>query len=541
MGGKEDSVFNIIDRANNMLKTTPSAYSEILYEFTAQYKIGKTDIPNVEALLAFTGNVPETDDVSVVLSDGTTSVAVNAAAWTEAFEEFVSNLYESDEITISIRIEKNVHNGVLNVYNLNSFSGFLKGRSYTQLFDIFTQLFKSCGNRIVFHLLDTNGSLRTRNIAFSDNDVEWKVTIPRHEQLKNCEDASVFLDRTKYPLLPQDFAVVGPVEGSGFADISELFENLRCIWSYLYLANSAYIANEKAILQFDPAGAAEEYEFEDLDNNEFVPQIYDWIFKDDGCVDKASIARKIINVYCRSKAAILAIDEKLFNSIRSDYVIYQKNHADQYIDMKNKISECIVDSAKQMQELSHDVVEAFRNNFVAVIVFLMTVLLTDSIDFSQFLGKTVSSNVAAVCGIFTFGSVLYLIATIAMGNQKWKWLEQSYGDLKANYKGTLDEQDIEEAFNHDQPIKTAEGQFKKLRSRMIGLWVAMIIGLGLFTGILYMNRNLPKESDAVNSNIETEMAAVLPSEGAFETENPYDDSTDEKNGDEQMHAEQNGK
>lgn len=127
-----------------------------------------------------------------------------------------------------------------------------------------------------------------------------------------------------------------------------------------------------------------------------------------------------------------------------------------------------------------------------------------------------------------------------MGNQKWKWLEQSYGDLKANYKGTLDEQDIEEAFNHDQPIKTAEGQFKKLRSRMIGLWVAMIIGLGLFTGILYMNRNLPKESDAVNRNIETEMTMVLPSEGAFETENPDDDSTDEKNGEEQMHTEQNG-
>ncbi len=480
-------MFNIIDRANNMLKTTPSVYREILYEFIAEYKIGKKDIPNIEELLAFTGDVPEVDVASVTLSDGTTSVPVNAAAWTEALEGFVNNLYESDEISVSIRIDKRVHDGVLDVYNLSSFSGFLKGRSYTQLFDIFTQLFKSCGNRIVFHLLDTNGSLRTGNIAFSDNNVEWQVTIPRHEQLKNCEDASVFLDRAKYPLLPQDFAVIGPIEGSGFGDISELFEKLRCIWSYLYLANSAYIANEKAILQFDPAGVAEEYEFGDLDNNAFVPQIYDWIFKDGGCIDKASIARKIINVYCRRKIAILTIDEKIFNSIKSDYVIYQKNHAEQYIDMKNKISECIVDSAKQMQELSHDVAEAFRNNFVAVIVFLMTVLLTDSIDFSQFLGKTVSSNVTAVCFIFTLCSILYLVTTIIMGNQKWKWLEQSYEDLKANYKRTLDDQDIEEAFSHDQLIKTAKDQFNKLRCQMIGVWVTMIVGLCVFTGILYVN------------------------------------------------------
>ena len=505
-------MFNIIDRANNMLKTVPSAHSEILYEFKTDYKIGKHNIPDIEELLAFTGDVPETDVISVSFSDGTTSVTVNANGWTEAYKGFVDNLYDSDEVTASIKIEKKIHNGVLNVYNLGSFSEFLSGRSYTQLFDNFVQLFKECGNRIVFHLLDTNGSLRTRTIAFSDNDVEWKVDIPRHEQLKRCDDASVFLDRAKYPLLPQDFAVTGPVEGSGFGDIKELFERLRHIWSFLYLANSAYIANEKAILQFDPAGAAEEYEFEELVKSSVASRIYDWIYKDDGCVDKASIARKIINVYCRSKESILALDEKVFNSIKSDYVIYQKNHADQYIDMKNKISECIIDSAKQMQELSHDVAEAFRNNFVAVIVFLMTVLLTDSIDFSQFLRKDVSSNVTAVCGIFTVGSILYLIATVIMANQKWIWLEQAYDDLKANYQDTLDKQDIEEAFNHNQPLKNARKQFEKLRCWLIGLWVVMIIILGLFTGFLFMSANSTKEAKNINNCSESEIAEVSSTE-----------------------------
>lgn len=37
-----------------------------------------------------------------------------------------------------------------------------------------------------------------------------------------------------------------------------------------------------------------------------------------------------------------------------------------------------------------------------------------------------------------------------MTNLKWKWLEQSYDDLKANYNGTLDEKDIDEAFNYDR-------------------------------------------------------------------------------------------
>ncbi len=491
-------MFNIIERANDLLKTTPSSFTEILYEFSAEYKIGKDKLPENEKLREFTGDVPEEDDVTVIFSDETTSVTVGVAAWIETYENFVKRLYDSDEVIVTIKIKKQARSGEINVYSLNAFSEFLSNRTFLQLFDIFVQLFELCGDRIVFHLLDTNGLLYTRNIAFLDNEVEWKVITPRSDQLKNCEDASVFLDRNKYPLLPQDFKVIGPVEGSGFAQIQELFEKMRRIWAYVYLANSSYIANEKAILQFDPVGSAEEFDFTDLIGNTIVPQIYDWIYKEDGCVDKASISRRIINVYCRDKQAILTIDDKVFNSIKSDYVIYQKNHADQYIDMKNKISECIVDCVRQMQELSHEVVEAFKNNFGATIVFLMTVLLTDSVDRSQFLGRAVSPNVADVWGIFTFVSALYLIVTVIMANQKWKWMEQSYDDLKANYKGALDDKDIEEAFNDDHSLKTAREQFKKLRCQMLVLWIAMVLVLGVFTGMLYMNS---KSTNSPETNV----------------------------------------
>ena len=89
------------------------------------------------------------------------------------------------------------------------------------------------------------------------------------------------------------------------------------------------------------------------------------------------------------------------------------------------------------------------NNFVAVIVFLMTVLLTDSIDFSSFTQASVSSNIVAVCGIFTLVSLLYMIVTVIAGKTKWGWLENAYNDLKDNYNGVLDERDIQMAVNND--------------------------------------------------------------------------------------------
>ncbi len=233
---------------------------------------------------------------------------------------------------VDIRVKKKIANDTLNVYCLENFSEFISGRSYIQLFEIFTELFQVCGEKIAFHLLDTNGSLRTRNMVFTDNDdFEWTVRTPRSEQLKNCEDASVFLDRAKFPLVPQDFTIVGPIEGGFFQTVKEMLDKLRRILSFVYLSNSAYITSDRLLLQFNPTSSSEEYGFDELTSNKTIPEIFDWVFKDDSCVDKASIARKIINVYCHDKQAILNIDDKVFNAVRSDYVIYQKNHVEQYV------------------------------------------------------------------------------------------------------------------------------------------------------------------------------------------------------------------
>ena len=92
--------------------------------------------------------------------------------------------------------------------------------------------------------------------------------------------------------------------------------------------------------------------------------------------------------------------------------------------------------------------DAIRNNFVAIIVFIMTALLTDSFDISKLLEKDISSRITVVCLVFTMVSLLYLEVTFLTSNEKWKWLEQAYNDLKENYKGTLDEADINEIFNN---------------------------------------------------------------------------------------------
>jgi hypothetical protein len=433
-------------------------------------------------LLAFINDIPNNDKLTISMTTDAESVYVasgDSAIWTDEYQNFVGGV--DDEISIVVKIEKSILNGSINVYNLESFCNFLKSSEIEAHLHNFSKLFCQCGNHLAFRLLDTNGSLHTNSIVFSDNEVQWNSS-SREDQIKCCDDASVFLDRNIIALIPQDFIVQRPIEGEGLGYISSMFTRLSRVLAFIYVANTASVVNGKAILQFNVAVKGDEYSLNDLSENEVITQIYTWAFCNNNPVEMASIARKIINIYCKTQNDVLKINEKVLYSIKSDYLIYSKNHVDRYIETKNKISEFIVDSTKQMQELSHDMSSAIRNNLVAIIVFVLTVLLTDSIDITTLTGSRVPLYVVWVCGFFSMASILYLIATLFMANQRWEWLKQSYIDLKDNYRGTLDDKDIDEAFGHDEPLKTTGKQYGVFRKRIVCVWIAMIVLMIVLSG-----------------------------------------------------------
>lgn len=473
-------VFDVVSAANKLFRTNVSSYREIIPEFSCEYRIRKENLPTVQDLMDFLSSIAEQDEIEITFDADDHICSVDKAIWLEKYEAFVEDVYDDDEVKASLLIKKHVVDGVLSVYNLKSFAEFLTNLKIENVFLNFVDLFKKCGERIVFRLLDTNGTLRTRTIALSNNNVDWKKDEDRGKLLKKCEDACVFLDRGRINLVPQDFEIE-VIDGEEFEGITELFEKLERILSYIYVANTASIVNGAAVLQFDPSSNGHQFSLDQLSNNSAIPKIYDWIFREDGCVDKASIARKIINIHCHTSEDILSIDDAILNSIKSNYVIYQNDHVNQYIEMKNKISEFIVDSVSKIQELSHDIADAFRNNLIAVMVFMLTVILTDSIDFHEFMDKKVSSNVVSVCWLFTGATLAFFIITIIINGKKWGWLKQSYYGIKNNYKTILDQKDLEEEFQNDKPLKNAKKQFLGSCILISVIWIAFIALMVWFT------------------------------------------------------------
>lgn len=481
--------------------------------FSTKYEIAATDLPSAERLADLCNKCLERDDMEIRFYSAEDFTFKNIGNLEQSeYEDYKLQLEQDDTVKIEIRIQKKFINEIISVYSIENFSEFLCGQEREKNLQLFAMLFADGRQHICFQVVNCDSCIHTNSIAFAPDSesVTWNNSRSRDSDIKNCNDSSVFFGRAQYPLVPQDFAIIEHMYDNCYDGIKVLFDKLRNILSYMYIANTSNIVGNKAVLQFDPTINGYEYTLEQLSVNECVWEIYNWIHKDEGGIDRAGIVRNIINIYCQTSDAIINIDENIYHSAVANYVIYQKKHTDQYIELKNKLSEFIVESAGQLQELAHDLVEGIRNNFVAVIVFLMTVLLTDSIDFSSFTQVKVSSNIVAVCGIFTIVSLLYMIVTVKVGNTKWGWLEKSYNDLKNNYNGVLDERDIQTAVNDDEAFESTKIIYKNVRRTISFIWVAFIISMAAFTCVVgYNSRSIGMSA---TKTYQSEESVVDPSE-----------------------------
>lgn len=506
---------DILQLSNQIFGSSSLAFCEDdVKAFSIKYQIVSPDLPTAERLVELCNKCLERDDIEIRFHSVEDFIFKNMGNLVQnrAYEDYKSQLEQDDSVVVTINIQKKFLDDIISVYSIEKFSDFLNGQNLEKNLQLFAKLFAGGRQHICFQVVNCDRCIHTGSIAFaSESDlVVWDNSKSRDSDIKNCNDSSVFLGRAQYPLVPQDFAFIEHMYDNRFDRIKELFDKLRNILSYLYIANTSNIVGNKAVLQFEPTVNGYEYTLEQLGVNESAWDIYSWIHKDEGGIDRAGIVRNIINIYCKTSDAILNIDENIYKSAVANYVIYQKKHTDQYIELKTKLSEFIVESARQLQELAHDLVEGIRNNFVAVIVFLMTVLLTDSIDFSSFTQANVSSNIVAVCGIFTLVSFLYMIVTVISGNTKWGWLEKSYNDLKNNYNGVLDERDIRMAVNDDAAFRSTRKEYENVRCTISIIWIISIIGMAGFTIAIGYNSNCGETSPT--KTYQSEEPAITPSE-----------------------------
>lgn len=390
----------------------------------------------------------------------------------EKYHSFKALLDEGDKVMVKLRISKEVENQSFSIYDFDLFLDDLLSLNTMQRLETFSMLLKN-QNHLNFDLFDQDYFLLTNTMSFApQNYTNHGQDIDRKQKLTHCKELSVFYNFEDIYLLPEDFNVICYDKCDS---LKESFDQMSTLLSLIYISSNAIIKGEVLNIQITGHKNIDyRYNLDNVYYNEIINEIYFWIYSDSSYIDKALIARNIISLHCRY-ADLLSLDEKTISSIQSNFNLYLKNNVNQYIDLKNKLSEFICDIVAKTGEYSMIMLENLKTNLLAIFGFLFTVILANIVS-EKPLDNIFSKDITILLEFILMGSFVYLIISVIEFNFKFKRVCDSYYILKNNYKDVLDESDIENIFNNDQLLENMKLTITKNKRIYSVIWLALLLG-----------------------------------------------------------------
>lgn len=459
------------------------SYTESASVVSVNYLLKDKHLPDVNTICDFLKNFPKRDEIELTI--GSYKIFMYKSSDGELDRnEYISifdDCMDEDEIDINLYITKNFDEAnSISVYDFDKIVAHYHEVSHASFINTLSSLFKQ-HSFLRFEVLDKPVMLYTKYIGFFNQGESWSnVPSGRDAESKVIVKNSMFLQHIDIPLIPNDFRIEHNTLDT--SDIANRFEKLETVFSSVYLANDAYIEQDKLIFHLSPTGNKMFSMLDEIPYNASLCDLFQWSFLDTFSSERTGITRNVLSDNCKTTNDFFAFDEELMSSVKSNYMLYQHKTVDQYISLKKQIAATIVDTSKQLQEIVHGLVEAMRNNFIAVIMFLITVVLTDSVKWEDLKNGAVLNNddLVKVIRLFIIASGAYLVVTIISAIVKWHFFKKSYMQLKESYEDLLDSNDLRNTFNNDKIINDTRKTIIVAGVLISLVWSAFILAVFVY-------------------------------------------------------------
>ena len=360
----------IADRILNFVETERRSIYEASFEFQAE------QMPQFPEWLEIIREIPRRDDITIILtSESEESVTIKRDSEEEKYFLFIQEIPEDSTISVKVDIQKKVEDSRFSVYHFDKFSEDLINLDMPNAMKAFSSMLEKTEKYIIFEIFHGQIYFHTKTLYFfpagetsiPENDFE------RKQRLRKCREIAYFYNQESFELLPDDFKI--EVNDSR-NPLRELFAKLEAFFSICYLSTNSAIREETLKAQIIGQRSVEfEYNLADISENPILYKIYDWIYASGNSIDKAIIARNIICLHCKYES-LLNMDERALGSIQSSYNLYLKDNVIQYLELKNKIAEFISSISSKTGEYAMELLDKFKTNLIAIMVFLFTVIIS---------------------------------------------------------------------------------------------------------------------------------------------------------------------
>lgn len=417
----------------------------------------------------------------------------NTTLTLEKFKEELdkeAKFYEEVEIKIVLTISKSFKDSECTIYDLETFTSFLENLNTFQFINIYSNLFESSPN-IKFRVLNLSKSFHSNTITFCDlnSNCPNEIFGKRNEIIENFKTVCHFSQSDKLKVVPTDFSIIEA--NDSLSNLNSIFKKYSTLLSVIYLFDITSITENEMSFKLNGYKSIKgtidlsKINFDLID--EYL-EIYNWVYNGGNLSDKIGLARNIISLHFLKKGE-LELQGNPFQAIQSSYKVYERQNIKQYIEIRNKISDQLIDFNNRANKIIETFASGFQKSSLALISFYISAIAIKVLGKGEF--TSIFSLDATVLSLsFLFGSLIYYRVSRWEIDEQRKRFISSYKNLKTRYTDLLDEEDINRILNNDnefnEDIKFINDK-KKNYSRM---WLGVNAILAFATIFLFVCYNL---------------------------------------------------
>lgn len=412
--------------------------------------------------------------------------------WKDFVDEITSQCIQTCKI--KIEINKNVKNYFLSIYDIDIFTNYIENLSLPQFLMVINNRFKE---KLIFEIQDINYlEWSTSTIAFIPKNSKFTNSgIGNINRENRIADSRNFCccEMTKYNLIPQDL-YCSQIDQTNLLQVvfqkACVIYTCSFIFDYSRISASSYeyrLNGFKTLVNSINISKIFDIQI-DIDSLNTIFRIYEWLYLGGNNIDKINIARNIVSLNIERDN--LSICSSTMDSILSNYKIYEKENVKQYLSVRNKLSEILIDLQEKIGRIMDSFIGDFKKNIITLVSFFISVIVIRVVSKGDFIDGF-TNEIIGLSFIFLIISIGLLLYSRWELINKIKLYSKHYNQLKERYKDILSDNELKKIFEDCDPQRDGSNSFfvEQQRKYYSWVWAVSIFLLFVFLIVVYFVNN----------------------------------------------------
>ena len=453
--------------------------------------------PDKAELIRLAGLLPQRDSVQLSLHQATPICQISdiASGVDDLIEKLNDTIYQGEELTVKLQIDKDTNNGIMSVYDYQKFSDYLAGLNLVDFLNFFSEWFHQ--GTITFEVFDENQhEWSTGTSLFRSNKSQSQPSAYPAEKRQNIlklREQLCHSEKTFDTIIPQDFIITQGEEAND--ELQKAFQRVSLIFLMMHLFDYSSLSTEDYRFKLcgykTHAGIISTKSVKDIKHcfgdNVDLYNIFKWCYEYGQRDEKISIARNVLSLnmsFENDPDGEFSLEKDVYETVKSNYEFFERDHIRQYVELHAKLNETILSLEEKIIGCVNKYISEFKAGLFVIASFLISSFVLRFINKAESLTPTILWISLIIIAIYVI-SFLYTSweTTKAISNYS-----DSFDSLKRRYRDILSHKEQielfgnEEVYEHGKGIAFAEQRVKNYKRAW--LTTSGILVVGVILGLL---------------------------------------------------------